>query len=126
MKVCFPVAKAEGLESKVYGHFGSAPVFVVVETDSNEVSTINNRDQNHVHGACSPLKALNNQKIDVVVVGGIGGGALTKLNQMGIKVFQSGGLTIKENISRLKAASLPELTLQHCCSGHGHGSGCRH
>jgi predicted Fe-Mo cluster-binding NifX family protein len=60
------------LESKVCGHFGSAPVFVVVETDSNEVSTINNRDQNHVHGSCSPLKSLNNQKIDVVVVAGIG------------------------------------------------------
>ena len=29
MKMCFPVESDQGLESKVFGHFGSAPVFVV-------------------------------------------------------------------------------------------------
>ena len=32
MKVCFPVQKDEGIESQVYNHFGSAPVFIVVDT----------------------------------------------------------------------------------------------
>ncbi len=31
MKICFPVEQHEGLESQVYGHFGSAPSFVVVD-----------------------------------------------------------------------------------------------
>lgn len=126
MKVCFPVVKAEGLDSKVYGHFGSAPVFVVVETDNNTVTMVNNKDQHHAHGACNPLKALNNQKVDAVVVGGIGGGALTRLNQLGIKVFQAQASTVKENIAMLKTRNLPELTLSRCCPGHGHISGCKH
>ena len=99
MKICFPVSKVDGMESEVYGHFGSAPAFLVIETDSNTVTTINNKDQHHEHGACNPLKALNNQKVDAIVVGGIGGGALNKLNQLGIKVFQAQASTIKENVA---------------------------
>jgi predicted Fe-Mo cluster-binding NifX family protein len=30
------------------------------------------------------MKALNDQKIDAIIVGGIGAGALTRLNQTGI------------------------------------------
>lgn len=125
MKVCFPVVKADGLESEVYGHFGSAPVFLFVETDGNHLTSVNNRDQHHVHGACNPMKALNNQKVDVVVVGGIGAGALSRLNQLGIKVFQSRASTVKENVMMLNNQNLPEFTLSHCCSGHGQ-SGCGH
>jgi predicted Fe-Mo cluster-binding NifX family protein len=126
MKVCFPVLKAEGMKSEVYGHFGSAPAFIVVETDSNDVTTINNNDQHHAHGACNPIKALNNQQVDAIVVGGIGAGALIKLNQQGIKVFQAQGQTVRENIQMLKDQDLPEFTLQRTCAGHGHGMGCGH
>lgn len=126
MKVCFPVLKAEGLGSEVYGHFGSAPAFLVIETESNRMTTINNGDQHHEHGACNPLKALNNQEVDAIVVGGIGAGALSRLNQLGIKVFQAGAPMVKENIEMLKAQNLLEFTLQHTCSGHGHGAGCGH
>lgn len=126
MKVCFPVAKAEGLDSEVYGHFGSAPAFIVVETGSNKITTINNKDQHHAHGACNPLKALNNQKVDVIVVGGIGAGALSRLHQAGIRVYHAQAATVKENVIMFKSQQLPELTLQQCCPGHGHISGCKH
>jgi len=29
MKVCFPVKSNEGMDSTPYGHFGTAPMFVV-------------------------------------------------------------------------------------------------
>ena len=32
MKVCFPTETLQGLDSRVYGHFGSAPGFVIVDT----------------------------------------------------------------------------------------------
>ncbi len=126
MKVCFPVSKVEGMESKVYGHFGSAPVFVVVDTVNNDVTTINNGDQHHAHGACNPLKALDNQHVDAIVVAGIGGGALNRLNQSGIKVFQAQAPTVRENILLLRDRSLPEFAMQHTCAGHGHIKGCGH
>jgi predicted Fe-Mo cluster-binding NifX family protein len=126
MKVCFPVSKTNGLKSEVYEHFGSAPAFIVVETDSNTVTTITNKDQHHAHGACSPLKALDNQEVDAVVVGGIGGGALNRLNQLGIKVYHAQGTTVSENIALLKANDLKEFAVSHCCPGHGHVSSCGH
>ena len=33
MKVCFAVEINHGIESAIYGHFGSAPHFVMVDTD---------------------------------------------------------------------------------------------
>lgn len=126
MKICFPVSKDEGAESKVYGHFGSAPVFVVVDTGKSTVISIINNDQHHKYGACNPMKALNNQKVDAVVVGGIGAGALTKLTQLGIKVFHAQAPTVEENVALLKARNLPEFAIKQCCSGHGFKSACKH
>jgi predicted Fe-Mo cluster-binding NifX family protein len=126
MKICFPVQKDEGINSAVYNHFGSAPIFVVVDTDTNDLSTINNRDQHHSHGACNPMKALDNQKVDAIVVGGIGAGALTRLNQMGIIVHRSQASTIQENMAMFASQSLPVLTVQGCCGGHSNDGGCAH
>ena len=128
MRVCFPVQKDEGVASAVFNHFGSAPAFVVVDTDSNVLSTITNGDRHHAHGACNPLKALDNQKIDAVVVGGIGAGALSRLNQAGIKVYRAASGTIQENLALFSGRGLAEYTPQVSCSGHshGHGSGCAH
>lgn len=126
MKVCFPVQQDEGINSRVYGHFGSAPMFIVVDTETNSVSTINNRDQHHVHGACNPLKALDNQKVDVVIVGGIGAGALTRLNQQGIRVYRAEAENVGENLMLLNTRRLPEIALEACCGGHGSATGCAH
>jgi predicted Fe-Mo cluster-binding NifX family protein len=123
MKVCFPVQKNEGINSLVYNHFGSAPMFIVVDTDTDNVSLINNRDQHHAHGACNPIKALDRQSVDAIVVGGIGAGALSRLNQAGIKVYQAKDKTIKNNVEMFKSQSLPELKPEHCCGGHSHGGG---
>ncbi len=126
MKICFPVQHDDGIDSIVYNHFGSAPIFVVVDTDTNDLSTINNRDQHHSHGACSPMRALDNQKVDAIVVGGIGAGALTRLNQMGIIVHRSAAATIRENMALFSSQKLPALTLQGCCGGHSKDGGCAH
>jgi predicted Fe-Mo cluster-binding NifX family protein len=126
MKVCFPVQQNEGVESAVYGHFGSAPFFVVVDTETKDLEVITNRDRDHAHGACNPLKALDDRKIDAVIVGGIGAGALSRLNQSGIKVCRAGSKTIQENIARFAAGDLPEFSITGSCGGHGHGGTCAH
>ncbi len=126
MKICFPVQQNEGIESSVYNHFGSAPAFVVVDMATNAITEVTNRDQHHAHGACNPLKALDNQKIDAVVVGGIGAGALSRLNQAGIKVYRAQSKTVGENMALYKDQGLDEYSSQSSCSGHSHGGGCAH
>ena len=126
MKICFPVQDNAGMDSAVFNHFGSAPAFVVVDTHANTVTTIVNNDQHHTHGACNPMKALDNHEVDAVVVGGIGAGALSRLNQMGVTVHKSQAATVRENLALLAAKNLPELTMRGCCSGHGEDGGCAH
>lgn len=126
MKVCFPVKNSPSLESEVYGHFGSAPSFVLVDTDTNDLKVINNADQHHAHGMCSPIRALGGHDIDCVVVGGIGGGALTKLNQSGIKVYKAAAATVSENLALFTAGNLSAFVPGHVCSGHANGSACSH
>ena len=124
MKVGFAVQTNEGVESKVYDHFGSAPAFLIVDTEGKEVSTVNNKDLHHAHGACNPIMALDGKTVDAMIVGGIGAGALTKLNALGIKVYGAGASTVKENLSLLSEDKLQELSVNNSCRSHQ--SGCGH
>jgi predicted Fe-Mo cluster-binding NifX family protein len=126
MKVCFAVREDNGVESTVYNHFGSAPAFIVVDTDGGAVTTVNNHDQHHVHGACNPIKAVGGLAPDVVVVGGIGAGAIQKLNAEGVKVYRSSAETVAQNLTLFKEGKLSELTIHHACGGHAQGGGCSH
>lgn len=123
MKICFPVESDNGLESHVFGHFGSAPLFVVFDTKSESIHTINNQDLGHVHGMCNPLKALNGKMVDAIIVGGIGAGAITKLNNMGIKVYGASKGTIQDNIEQFENKMLSEMTIKQACGGHIGGCG---
>ena len=118
MKLCFPVEKDNGLNSNVFGHFGSAPLFVVYDTDGDLLSSIDNQDIDHIHGKCNPLKALNGKLVDAVIVGGIGAGAITKLNEMEIKVYKATSGSIQENLDLFKENKLTEMTMAHTCGGH--------
>jgi predicted Fe-Mo cluster-binding NifX family protein len=118
MKVGFAVKSDEGIESKVYGHFGSAPAFIIVDSDGNGVLTVNNKDLNHFHGACNPIMALDGKSVDAMVVGGIGAGALVKLNALGIRVYEAGAPTVKENLVLLSENKLQELSVYNACRAH--------
>ena len=126
MKVCFPVTADEGLESPVYAHFGSAPLFLLVDTDTTAVAALGNRDLHHAHGQCSPLRALGDAAIDAIVVGGIGGGALRGLQAAGLKVYRAQEGTIADNLALFAHQQLPEVLPGEACGGHGHGHGCAH
>jgi predicted Fe-Mo cluster-binding NifX family protein len=108
----------------VYGHFGSAPVFALVDTETLAVEALDNRDHGHQHGACSPLKAIGGQQVKVVIVGGIGPGAIRGLQAAGIEVFRFVGGTVADAVQQYKDGALSALTLDHACGGHGSGHDC--
>lgn len=121
MKICIPVKENNGLESIPYNHFGSAPFFLVVDTETNDVTAINNGDLNHEHGKCQPIKAIGGADIDVVLVLGIGAGAINKLNSMDVKVFKANPTSLKENIDLFNDNKLIEFSPANSCTGHNCG-----
>ncbi|HBA54986.1 NifB/NifX family molybdenum-iron cluster-binding protein [Syntrophorhabdus aromaticivorans] len=126
MKVCFAVEKNDGVNSSVYGHFGSAPLFIMVDTDQKSATPVTNKNAVHAHGTCNPLQAIDGRSIDAVVVGGIGAGAVMKLNAAGIKVFRALKESVRENLDLLDQNKLPEVTMNGTCNGHQDGGGCGH
>lgn len=121
MNLCFPVEEDAGLDSPVCAHFGSAPVFLVVDTEAGACRALPNHNTHHGHGMCAPLASLQGQQIDGVVVGGIGRGALTKLEAAGIAVYLASHPTVAETVSAFKAGTLVRVDPDRACAGHGHG-----
>lgn len=119
MNICIPVDEPQGLESPVCAHFGSAPAFMIVDTDSGRCRAIPNNNQHHGHGMCMPLSLLAGEAIDGMVVGGIGMGALNKLNAANIDVYLAEHATVGEIVAAFKAGTLKRLGPAMACSHHG-------
>ncbi|HNX91571.1 MAG TPA: NifB/NifX family molybdenum-iron cluster-binding protein, partial [Candidatus Omnitrophota bacterium] len=89
MKICIPTEGNEGMNAKVYGHFGSAPFFTIVDSKSGAIEIVDNANQHHAHGMCQPMNALTGKQVDAVVTGGMGARAVQKLNEGGIKAYRA-------------------------------------
>lgn len=124
MRLCCPIDEDRGLDSPVCAHFGGAPLFLVLDTESGVCEALPNRNLDHQHGACQPLLSLEGAAIDAVAVGGIGRGALTKLMAAGLKVYRATKPTVRELLEEHRAGALQLVGLDQACSHHGHGGGC--
>ena len=118
IRICIPTESKEGLSAIASGHFGSSPYFTIYDTEKGSVETIENTNQHHSHGMCHPLGALSGKNIDAVVCGGMGGRAVQKLNEAGIKAYRVTTGTVQEIIDSLKKGGLEEITVQNACMQH--------
>ncbi len=123
MKICIPINSDQGLQSEVCMHFGSAPMFSIVDTETRICRVIPNRNQHHSHGMCTPLASLASESIDGIVVGGIGMGALMKLNAANIPVYRAGHATVEETVAAFNRRTLAPVQPGMACAGHGHDVG---
>lgn len=122
MKICIPVDEDRGLDSPVCAHFGSAPLFMIVDTESGACRAIPNANEHHSHGMCTPLAALRGVSVDGIAVGGIGAGALGKLLAAGVRVFFSEQPTVEETVTAYKNGTLRPVTPEIACGQHrAHG-----
>ncbi len=121
MQICFTVLRDEGLQSIVYDHFGSAPVFLIIDSETGKSKSIPNTARHHGPGACTPFKILDGVEIDAVVTGNIGFGAVMKCTTGNIRVFHSSAPTVGENLDLLSAGALREVILERACPGGKRG-----
>jgi len=121
MNLCIPITEDKGLQSPVSGHFGSAPLFAVVDPETGAFRTITNLNAHHSHGACQPLATLAGEGVDAVVVSGIGAGALSKLQASGVRVFLSEQPTVEAVAAAFKTGTLRLATPATACAHHRHG-----
>jgi predicted Fe-Mo cluster-binding NifX family protein len=111
MKLCFPVVTDERLESTIYGHFASAPWYLLVDTGSMQSCVIANCDEKNLYGGCNPFMALRDMHLDGIVVGGVGDDALRTMNMCGFRVYQAQSASVRENVELFEQQLLSEVGL---------------
>jgi predicted Fe-Mo cluster-binding NifX family protein len=118
MRICIPTGTADGKSAKVHAHFGGAPYFTIYDTDKGDVEVVNNDNQHHSHGMCQPMAALSGKNIDAVVCGGMGAGAVMKLNQAGVKAYRAIPGSVEEIAQQFSKGGLDEITVENACQQH--------
>ncbi len=121
MNLCIPVTEDRGLQSPLSSHFGSAPFFMIVDTASGDLRAIPNHNSHHGHGMCQPLSFLAGERVDGMVVGGIGMRALGRLQALGIRAFLAECATVGDAVAAYQAGSLRPMTADKACAHHGEG-----
>ena len=117
----------------VFQHFGHTEQFKIYETENGKVvSSQIIPAAGQGHGALAALLAANG--VDVLICGGIGGGAQMALAEAGIRLYGGVQGTADEAVAALLAGTLgydPDVhcdhhdhehgTGEHFCGGHGCG-----
>ena len=121
---------------QVFQHFGHTPEFALFDVEDGKIvaeKIFSCGDSGH--GALAGL--LSGERVDLLICGGIGGGAINALGNAGIQVVGGAEGNVREVVEALLAGTLQVRQNFHCshhhhgeghtCGNHGCGSGsCSH
>jgi predicted Fe-Mo cluster-binding NifX family protein len=122
VRIAVPSEGQGGLEGLRAGHFGHCDVFTLVDIENGaikEVSILANKE--HVQGGCMvPVQLLAENKVQRLVVGGIGMRPLMGFKQVGIDVYYDGERReIRPVVEDMIAEKLPMIGDDQVCGGGG-------
>lgn len=111
---------------KVFQHFGHSSQFKIYDVENGEI--VGSRvvgTEGQGHGALAAL--LKEMKAEVLICGGIGGGAKQALSENGIKLYGGVSGGCDEAVKALLSGKLafdPDVKCNHHESEHGQGHAC--
>lgn len=121
-RIAVPSNGEGGMNGTRAGHFGHCDVFTLIDVEDgriNDVSILKNKE--HVQGGCMvPVNLLSENRVNALVVGGIGMRPLMGFRQAGIIVYHDDQRSdIKPVVEDLIAGRLTEIRNDQVCGG-GH------
>lgn len=110
MKVALS-ATEPGLSATVDPRFGRARCFVVIDMDSNVVSTSDNTmNQSMAHGAgIQAAKTVVDTGAKIVITGHVGPKAMASLRAAGVQVYQVAGGSVQQAVEQYKQGLLVQV-----------------
>jgi predicted Fe-Mo cluster-binding NifX family protein len=119
-RIAIPSMEKGGLDGQRSGHFGHCDVFTLVDVEEGkikEITTVSN--QSHVQGGCMvPVNLLTENKVNALIVGGIGMRPLMGFRQAGIDVYHDAERPeIRPVVEDLIAGKLPMISDDQVCGG---------
>ena len=118
MKICIPSKDDRGLEAEIHDHFGSAPWFTIVDTETGEADSVRNPSCHLAEGSCHHIDTLRSLGVVAVVSSGIGRRAWTALDDAGIKVFSAVARRVGDIPTALLNGDAELLDLGSTCGPH--------
>jgi predicted Fe-Mo cluster-binding NifX family protein len=118
-----PTLDDAGLSGRLAAHFGSAPYYTIVETDSGAFEVVSNAHARHEHGTCEAASGMGSREVDAVVCQGLGRRAFAGLAAAGIPVYVADEGSVSGAVEEFRAGRLVQLTEDAACGG-GRGHGC--
>lgn len=114
-------AKEEGLSSLVADRFGRAENYVIFNTQTKGVTTIENSARNEASGAGgSAVNLLNQHGVEVILAPELGPKAMDAIKAFEIKAFSyKSNTTVQEAIDHYTAQELEEFKTNSTASHHG-------
>lgn len=119
MKVCIPTLGKRGLEDSVSEHFGRAPTFTIVDSETMKVKVIENQSE-HMGGIGKPPEHLAKEGVHVMLCSGLGPRAITMFEEFGIEVYVGAQGNVKNTIELWKFGKLQVATDENACKEHKH------
>jgi cation diffusion facilitator family transporter len=115
IKVVIPVSENRGFESRVSVHFGNVPFFAFVEIDGEQVESFRIKPNKAARltrkKGIEAARFLVNEKVDMVLAGGMGEGPFHLLRDNIIQIYiMPPQLDIKEAIHLVKENRLERMT----------------
>ena len=111
---------------QIFQHFGHTEQFKIYEVEDGKIVSSEVMDTNgNGHGALAGI--LYGQQIDVLICGGIGGGAQVALAQAGIQLFGGVSGSADAAVDAFIAGNLsydPDVRCNHHDHEHGEGHSC--
>jgi predicted Fe-Mo cluster-binding NifX family protein len=122
-RIAVPSNGTGGIDGQRAGHFGHCDVFTFIDVENGEikkVSTLPNME--HVQGGCMvPVNLLAENRVNALIVGGIGMRPLMGFQQVGIEVYHDGQRPeIRPVVEDLIAGRLQIIQNDQVCGGGSH------
>jgi predicted Fe-Mo cluster-binding NifX family protein len=123
VRIAVPSEGQGGLDGQRAGHFGHCSVFTLVDFEDGEIKEVSIlANKEHVQGGCMvPVQLLAENKVQRLVVGGIGMRPLMGFKQVGIDVYYDGERQdIRAVVEDMINGNLPMIGDEQVCGGGGH------
>lgn len=117
MKVCIPTMGNRGLDEQVGEHFGRVPTYTVVDTETQEVTVIDNTSE-HMGGRGYPPEIIANTGTQAMLCAGLGRRAIAMFEELGIMVYVGANGTVKDTLSMFNEGQLQPATDENACRQH--------
>jgi len=114
MKIVIPTNSNNGLNDTIADHFGRCKTYTFLNESGKVIETINNTSE-HMGGSGLPPELMKKHGADILLCRGLGIKALRLCQELGIDVYTSDTVLVKEIFNQWKDNKLTKATSEDVC-----------